>query len=114
MAEIGSAAWVEALARSVAGIDPEGVIVTVRHRIEGGPSWVVSADGRSVLARPADDGDAAADVTFTWEQADAEAVAAGTTTVLAVFQAGRLRVGGDLRRLADASALFTRFPGVAV
>jgi alkyl sulfatase BDS1-like metallo-beta-lactamase superfamily hydrolase len=112
MAEIGSPTWVDELARSVADVDPEGVAVTVVHRIDGGPGWVVVADGTAVDARPAADGEAG-DVSFTWQRADAEAVAAGTTTVLAVFQAGRLRVGGDLRRLADATALFSRFPGVA-
>ena len=43
---------------------------------------------------------------------DVAAVATGTTAPLAVFQAGRLRVGGDLRRLTDATELFARFPGV--
>lgn len=112
MAAIGSPDWVEALARSVEAVDPEGVTITVVHRVEGGPAWVVAADGRRVDARPAAEGDTA-EVTFTWQRADAEAVAAGTSTVLAVFQAGRLRVGGDLQRLAQAAALFSRFPGIA-
>ena len=112
MPVIGSPAWVEALARSVAAVDPHGVAITVVHRIEGGAGWVIAADGQTVDARPAAEGETG-DVSFTWQGPDAEAVAAGTTTVLTVFQAGRLRVGGDLRRLAEATALFTRFPGIA-
>ena len=112
MTEPGSPAWIEGLARSVAALDADGTTIAVRHRIEGGPAWLVVADGRAVEVRAAGDEDEG-DVTFTWQPDDAAAVAAGTTTVLAVFGTGRLRVGGDLRRLADATALFARFPGTA-
>jgi hypothetical protein len=112
MAEIGSPDWIEALARSLAGIDAGGVTVEVLHRIDGGPSWVVAADGTSLTARPAGDLDTG-DVSFTWEADDAAAVAAGDAAVLSIFGTGRLRVGGDLRRLAEATALFARFPGTA-
>ena len=112
MAELGSPPWLDALARSVAGLDAGGSVLTVRHRIVGGPAWLVVADGRTVEVRAAAD-DEGGDVTFTWQADDAAAVAAGTTSVLAVFGTGRLRVGGDLRRLADATALFAGFPGVA-
>ena len=113
MAELGAPDWIDALARSVDGLDAGGVEVTVRHRIEGGPSWVVAADGRRVTARPAAD-DEAADVTLTWQADDAAAVAAGEASALTVFQAGRLRIGGDLRRLNDAASLFGRFPGTSI
>lgn len=112
MAELGSPPWVDALSRSVGGVDAGGSVITVRHRIAGGPAWLVVADGHAVEVRVATDDDEG-DVTFTWQADDAAAVAAGTTTVLAVFGTGRLRVGGDLRRLADATALFARFPGLA-
>jgi alkyl sulfatase BDS1-like metallo-beta-lactamase superfamily hydrolase len=113
MPPIGALPWIEALDRSLAGLDAAGTTVTVRHHLEDGPSWLVVADGTRVHAHAAGDHDEAADVTFTWQADDAAAVAAGTTTVLAVFGTGRLRVGGDLRRLAEATALFARFPGVA-
>jgi hypothetical protein len=112
MAEIGAPDWIDELARSLAGIDAGGVAVEVLHRIDGGPSWVLAADGGSITARPAAPDDTG-DVSFTWLADDAAAVAAGTTTVLAVFGTGRLRVGGDLRRLAEATALFAAVPGVA-
>ena len=111
MPELGSPAWIDALARSVEPLDAGGIVLTVRHRIEGGPGWLVIADGDRVTATPVTHGDAG-DVSFTWQRGDAEAVAAGTTSALAVFQAGRLRVGGDLRRLTEATTLFARFPGV--
>ena len=113
MPEIGSPAWVDALTRSIAGLDADGLRITVLHRIIDGPAWrVVAAAGR-VTVEPAEPGDEAeADVTFTWHRDDVTAVAASATTPLAVFQAGRLRVGGDLRRLTDATELFARFPGV--
>lgn len=110
MAELGSPPWIEALARSVAGVDAGGVAITVLHRVEGGSGWVVAADGERIHVRPAAHGEAG-DVTFTWQPDDAAEVAAGDSTVLGVFGTGRLRVGGDLRRLAEATALFARFPG---
>lgn len=113
MAEIGTPGWLDALARSVADLDAGGVRVAVLHRVEGGPSWVVAAEGEHVTARAAA-ADEPADVTFTWQADDARAVAAGEASPLAVFQAGRVRIGGDLRRLPEATALFARFPGVAV
>jgi hypothetical protein len=111
MAEIGSPAWVQALAGALEGVDATGVVIEVLHRIDGGPAWVVVADGRTVTARPATDDDRGA-VSFTWSADDAAAVAAGEATVLGVFGTGRLRVGGDLRRLADATALFAAAPGL--
>ena len=112
MPEIGSPPWIAALARSVDGLDAEGVTLTVVHRVEGGPSWVVAADGRRVTVRAAAAGETG-DISFTWQPDDAAAVAAGRAAVLTIFGTGRLRVGGDLRRLAEATALFARFPGRA-
>ena len=112
MADLGSLPWIEALGRSVSGADPGGVVVTVLHRVAGGPSWVVASDGRRVEVRAATEGEEG-DVSFTWQPDDAAAVAAGTATVLGVFGTGRLRVGGDLRRLAEATALFAGLPGVS-
>jgi hypothetical protein len=112
MSEIGSPPWIEALARSVEGVEADGVALTVLHRVEGGASWVVVADGRRVTVRAAAAGEVG-DISFTWQPADAADVLGGDAAVLSVFGTGRLRVGGDLRRLAEATALFARFPGLA-
>ena len=109
---LGSPAWIEALGASLDGLDAGGVAVTVVHRIEGGAAWTIVADGTTVTSRAATP-DETGDVSFTWQPDDAQAVASGATTVLTVFGTGRLRVGGDLRRLAEATALFARFPGTA-
>jgi alkyl sulfatase BDS1-like metallo-beta-lactamase superfamily hydrolase len=112
MVSVGSDPWLEAFAAAVAGIDAGDLRITVRHRIVDGPAWVVrAADGGVSVGRGDDDGDA--DVTFTWSADDAEAVARGELGALVPFQAGRLRIGGDLDRLREAAALFERFPSVA-
>jgi alkyl sulfatase BDS1-like metallo-beta-lactamase superfamily hydrolase len=111
--EIGSDAWIDEFARSLAGIDAAGVEITVLHRIVDGPAWLVTAARDRVTVTAAGPGAAHdADVTFKWHRDDAEAVSSGRATALVAFQAGRLRVGGDLRRLREAAALFTRFPAV--
>lgn len=111
MPEIGSDAWIDTFTVAVAGLDAAGAEVTVVHRIEGGPAWRMTASAGAVRverAEPTDD----ADLIFTWQPADARAVARGELTPLAPFQDGRLRVGGDLTRLAEAALLFARFPAV--
>ncbi len=45
-----------------------------------------------------------ADVVFTTDPATAAAFASGTTNAQQAISAGRLRVGGDLRRLVDAAS----------
>jgi hypothetical protein len=112
MPEIGSEAWVEAFDRAVADLDPGDVAVVVEHRIEAGPAWVVDAGPGRVRVRPVGQDDAP-DLTFTWRHDDADAVARGELAPLTAFQAGRLRIGGDLRRLPEVAALFARFPAVA-
>lgn len=111
MPEIGSDAWIDAFSAAVAGLEAAGVEITVLHRIDGGPAWRVTAAGgalRVERAEPTED----ADLVFTWQPADARAVARGELAPLAPFQAGRLRVGGDLTRLTEVARLFARFPAV--
>lgn len=115
---IGTDSWLEAFAAALADadLDTGDVRIAVRHQIVDGPSWVVQVDDDGVTVTRGktddDDVDAAADVTFTWQADDAAKVAEGEGSPLAPFQAGRLRVGGDLSRLADAAALFARLPKV--
>jgi alkyl sulfatase BDS1-like metallo-beta-lactamase superfamily hydrolase len=106
---IGSDAWIEAFAAAVRHIDAGPGEVRVLHRVVDGPAWLVATvDGHVCVERAEpDDG---ADVTFTWERDDAEAVARGHITALTPFQAGRLRVGGDLRRLVEVADRFARLP----
>lgn len=113
MSEVGSDAWLERYASAVATMAPGDARISVRHRIDGGPTWVLRVDERGVTVDRADDS-TAADVTFTWQRADAEAVARGQASPLDAFQAGRLRVGGDLHRLAEVAGLFAAFPAVTV
>jgi alkyl sulfatase BDS1-like metallo-beta-lactamase superfamily hydrolase len=112
MPEIGSDAWIEAFNAAVAGFDPGDEHVAVLHRIEGGPAWLVTVGGGSVAAVPVGDRTDDADITFTWQHADAEAVARGDASPLEPFQAGRLRIGGDLTRLTEVAGLFARLPSV--
>jgi hypothetical protein len=113
MPEVGSDEWIEAFAAAVEELEAGDVAVRVLHRIDGGPAWLVDAGPAGVRVRPAA-ADGAADLTFTWQRADADAVATGELAPLAAFQAGRLRIGGDLRRLPEVASLFARFPAVAV
>lgn len=110
-AEIASASWVAQLDRAVAEVDAGPVEATVLHRIDGDGAWLITLSGgraRATVADPA----AAADLTFTWQRADAEAVARGDHSPLVAFGAGRLRVGGDLTRLVEVAEVLARFPAV--
>ena len=82
------------------------------HAIDGGPPgwsrWPTAPSVSTGVRRPDDD----ADLTFHLAAADAEAVARGEPAPLSAFQAGRLRIGGDLPRLAGRPPLFARFPRV--
>lgn len=111
VSEVGSDAWIDAYAEAVAGVDGGDVEVSVRHQIIDGPAWMVTVSGGQVSVRSSPEAEPA-HVTFTWEREDAEAVARGETGPLAVFQAGRLRVGGDLHRLVEVAEVFSRFPAV--
>lgn len=111
MPEVGSPHWIEALAEATAEVDAGDVVVSVLHRVDGGPAWRIAAADGAVEVRAAD-ADEPADLTFTWQADDAAAVAAGAASPLTAFQAGRLRVGGNLDRLGEVVGLFARFPGV--
>ena len=111
MPTIATPEWVARFDEVLAPVDAGDADVTVLHRIAGGAAWRITVAGgraRAAVAEP----DEAADLTFTWEAADAEAVARGDYGPLVPFQAGRLRVGGDLTRLSEVAALFARFPAV--
>ena len=111
MPAIATPDWVARFDRAVAGVDAGTVEVDVLHRLAGGAAWRISAaEGRVRVAAAAPD--EPADITFTWEADDAEAVARGDYGPLVPFQAGRLRIGGDLTRLAEVAELFARFPPV--
>lgn len=113
MPEVGSPAWIDAFAAAVATVDPGDAEVSVLHRIVDGPSWLLrTGDGRVAVEAASPDADA--DITFTWQRDDAEAVARGELGPLVPFQAGRLRVGGDLTLLTEVAALFAQFPAVTV
>jgi putative sterol carrier protein len=107
VAEHLSAEWYEEMAAAAAAAEvPEGPdvvlqqVVTDEHgqeeayalRIRGGRVELVRG-------RVAD-----ADVTFTQDRATAAAVAQGSLSAQAAFLAGRLRIGGDLHRFAEAAA----------
>jgi alkyl sulfatase BDS1-like metallo-beta-lactamase superfamily hydrolase len=113
MAEIGSEVWIDAFNAALTGLDAGDAEVAVLHRIDGGPAWLVVAAGGTVSVQAAGPGEDA-DLTFTWQRADAGAVARGDISPLEPFQAGRLRIGGDLTRLAEVAGLFARFPAVPV
>jgi hypothetical protein len=118
MSGVGSDQWIERFAAAVADLDPGATRITVLHRIVDGPAWLVRVGDGGIAVERVDAADTAdtadtADVSFTWQQADAEAVADGAMSALVPFQAGRLRVGGDLHRLSEAAALFARFPAIA-
>lgn len=113
MPEVGSPAWIDALAAAVATVDAGDAEVSVLHRIVDGPSWLLRADDGRVVVEPAPP-DTDADITFTWQRDDAEAVARGEFGPLVPFQAGRLRVGGDMALLTDVASLFAQLPAVPV
>lgn len=110
-AEIASAGWVEQFDRAVAAVDTGDVEVTVLHRIDAGGAWLVTLSGGRARVTVADP-DAPADLSFTWQRDDAEAVARGEYGPLVPFAAGRLRVGGDLTRLGEVREVLARFPAV--
>jgi hypothetical protein len=112
MPTIATPEWVARFDEAVADIDVGDLDVTVLHRIVDGGAWrITTSGGRASVAIAAHD--EPADLTFTWAADDAAAVARGEYGPLVPFQAGRLRVGGDLTRLSQVAALFARFPAVA-
>lgn len=111
MPAIATPDWVARYDEALAPVDAGAVEVEVLHRLAGGAAWRISAAGGRVRVRAAAP-DEPADLTFTWEDEDAEAVARGDYGPLVPFQAGRLRVGGDLTRLVEVAELFARFPAV--
>ena len=87
---IATPAWVARFDEALADVDVGDAQVTVLHRIAGGTAWrITAADGRARVAVAGPD--EPADLTFTWEADDAEAVARGDYGPLVPFQAGRLR-----------------------
>ena len=112
MPEFATPEWVARFDEAVADVDAGAVELTVLHRIVGGGAWKITVAGGQVRVVVATHDDPA-DLTFTWDAADAAAVARGDHGPLVPFQAGRLRVGGDLTRLAEVAELFARFPAVA-
>jgi putative sterol carrier protein len=111
MPELGSEAWVDAFNAAVCDLDPGSLELSVLHTVDGGPAWLITVADGTVGVDQADPDDDA-DLTFHWQHDDAVAVARGEHGPLVAFQAGRLKVGGDLTRLTEAAELFARFPPV--
>jgi putative sterol carrier protein len=95
--------WIAALQATAAGAEvDDGVHLVVQQEVTGGPDgdvrYHISVDGgkASVHAGRADD----PTVTFTQDYDTAVAIAAGELSAQEAFMAGRVRVRGDLARLA--------------
>lgn len=104
MAQFLSPAWFEDVARHTPAGAGEPAVLTLEQVVTGGPSGevryqVVVGDGSARIARP---GASAPhpDVTVTTDWDTASAVASGRLSTQAALGGGRLRIGGDLGRLA--------------
>ena len=104
MARYLSPEWFADVAAHSPAPVPGGAAVVIGQVVTGAPEGevryrVVVADGAATLVA----GDEPpADVTFTSDYATAAAVASGELSMQAALGAGRVRVGGDLARLAAA------------
>jgi hypothetical protein len=87
--------------RQVVTATPEG---EVQYRMVVGP------DGATLLPGPGSE--AEVDVTFITDYSTASAVARGDLSTHAALSAGRIRVGGDIARLAAGSALLQGADGI--
>jgi putative sterol carrier protein len=112
MAEVGSDAWIAALARRAAtvSVDPSVSLVVQQQVDDGGTRrWhVVIGEGRVDVAAGEHP---APDVTFVQDVATAAAIEAGELSAQQAFVDGRLRVRGAVGRLADATAALSALGG---
>lgn len=104
MAAFLSDAWVAALdAAARRASVPDDVRLVVQQVVVGDrgleTAYAIRIEGgtAAVTAGRVDD----ADVTFTQDQATAIAIARGELSAQVAFMSGRLRVGGDIRRVID-------------
>ena len=109
MAEFLSAAWIEELDAEAVTADAD-VTFTLDQEVTAGPHGdvryrLVLAGGR-LRVEPGGQG-GAADATLTVPYPTAVALATGTTTASAAFEAGLVRFSGDLARLQAATAALT-------
>jgi len=107
VAEHLSAPWFDEMAAAAAQAEvPDGVDVVLQQVVvdddDGEVAYAmrVRAGRVEVLQGRVLD----ADVTFTQDRATAAAIAQGSMSAQAAFLAGRLRIGGDLHRFAEAAA----------
>ena len=94
--------WIDALAAAAAAAEVDPAADLALRQVVGDVAWTV----RVGAGRIAVDRDADADVTLTTDPGTAEALVRGELSTQDAFAAGRLRLGGDLRKLlASAPAL---------
>jgi predicted lipid carrier protein YhbT len=97
--EFLSEEWVEALAAAAATIELDPAVDLAVRQVVGDVSWTVRVhDGRVAVDR-----DEAADLTITTDRETAAALVRGDLATQDAFAAGRLRLGGDLRKLLAAA-----------
>jgi hypothetical protein len=112
MPDLGSDAWIAALAQRAASVsvDPS-VSLVVQQQVDNGVSrrWhVVIGAGRVDVVG----GDhPAPDVTFVQDEATAAAIESGALSAQQAFVDGRLRVRGAVGRLADAASALRALGG---
>jgi putative sterol carrier protein len=117
MPAFASADWVDDLNRALAELTVDSSMVTgdlpvVIQQVVTFPdpdreptTWYVTVEPNAVTAAP---GRASSpDITFTQPLAVAEAVHRGEISAREAFMLGRIRIGGDVRRLVSSQALFT-------
>lgn len=108
MADFLSDAWFEEMAAAAEQASPPAEIrITLQQVVtdagDDGPVVYALrlADGTVEVVRG---GLEDPDVTFTQDRATASAIARGELSAQAAFLAGRLRIGGEVHRFADAAA----------
>ncbi|MGV3760720.1 MAG: SCP2 sterol-binding domain-containing protein [Actinomycetota bacterium] len=108
MADFLSDAWFDEMAAAAEGAAPPAELRLVLQQVVTDPSDDAEqayalrvAEGRIEVRRGRV---AEPDVTFTQDRATAAAIARGELSAQAAFLAGRLRIGGQLHRFADAAA----------
>jgi len=97
---LGSEEWLDGLVARLAAVAVDDAAdVKVRHEV-GDRHWtVVLRDGRATLDRNG----IAPDVTFSTDATTASEIADGVLSPQDAFGTGRLRVGGDLKKLVEAA-----------
>lgn len=112
MAEVGTDAWIAALARraSTVTVDGDVTLVVQQEVVDGEPRrWHVVVDGGRVDVAAGEH--PSPDVTFVQDVATAAAIEAGELSAQQAFVDGRLRVRGAVGRLVDATGALAALGG---